>query len=91
VRFAALRVRLLLPSVRLLAAFVTPMELLDYSRLIGESPRSIVVVPIPSNSNDEEKRRRPEVNICELGSLVLLLLRLPGREAHDRFVSGETL
>jgi len=53
VRFAALRVGLLLPSVRLLAAFVTPMELLDYSRLIGESPRSIVVVPILSNSSDE--------------------------------------
>ena len=48
----ALRFAVLLQSATLTLACVTPLEPLDYTRLISESPRSIVVVPVLNNSNE---------------------------------------
>ena len=47
-----MRLVIVVSSVSLLSACVTPVEPLDYSRLISEAPRSIVVVPILNNSNE---------------------------------------
>lgn len=64
-----MRVVIILPSVALFSACVTPVEPLDYSRLLSEAPRSIVVVPVLNNSNE-----------VEAGEIFLATITLPVAE-----------